>query len=139
MAKILACCFMLIIMSTTAFASETADKEKSAVSAAKKWLALVDAGKYSESWKRAAEYFRNAVNNDQWVQSLAAVRKPLGGTVSRKLKSAVYKTSLPGAPDGEYVVIQFDTSFRNKQTAVETVTPMRESDGEWKVSGYYIK
>ncbi len=139
MARILACCFMVIIMSTTAFASQTADKEKAAVTAAKKWLALVDGGKYSESWDQAAVYFRGAVSNEQWVQSLTAIRNPLGGTVSRKLKSAVYKTSLPGAPDGEYVVIQFDTSFRNKKRAVETVTPMRESDGAWRVSGYYIK
>ena len=47
--------------------------------------------------------------------------------------------SLPGAPDGEYVVLQFDTSFANKKEAVETVTPMLDKDGKWKVSGYYIK
>jgi hypothetical protein len=47
--------------------------------------------------------------------------------------------SLPGAPDGEYVVIQFATSFENKKSAIETVTPMLDSDGEWRVSGYFIK
>jgi hypothetical protein len=25
------------------------------------------------------------------------------------------------------------------RTIVETVTPMRESDGRWRVSGYYIR
>jgi ribosomal protein S17E len=40
---------------------------------------------------------------------------------------------------GEYVVIQFETSFENKKTAVETVTPMMDKDGIWRVSGYYIK
>ena len=30
--------------------------------------------------------------------------------------------ALPGAPDGEYVVIQFETAFQNKARAVETVT-----------------
>jgi hypothetical protein len=38
------------------------------------------------------------------------------------LKSAEYKTSLPGAPDGEYVVLIFNTVFENKKAAVETVT-----------------
>ena len=55
------------------------------------------------------------------------------------MKTATYKTSLPGAPDGEYVVIQFDTSFENKKAAIETVTPMMDQDGTWRVSGYYIK
>ena len=59
--------------------------------------------------------------------------------VSRKIKSQQYATSLPGAPDGEYVVIQYATTFENKADAVETVTPMLDKDGQWKVSGYYIK
>jgi hypothetical protein len=44
-----------------------------------------------------------------------------------------------GIPDGQYVVIQFITSFTNKKPAIETVTPMLDSDGIWRVSGYYIK
>ncbi len=128
-----------LIVSGPAFATEDSEKEKAAVSAATKWLGIVDDGNYSESWKEAAAYFKNAVEQEQWEQSLQAVRKPLGKLVSRKVKSQSHKTSLPGAPDGEYVVIQFETSFENKKSAVETVTPMLEKDGKWRVSGYYIK
>ena len=71
--------------------------------------------------------------------TVGSVRKPLGELVSRKLKSATFAKSLPGAPDGEYVVLQFDASFENKKEAIETVTPVREKDGKWKVSGYFIK
>jgi hypothetical protein len=46
---------------------------------------------------------------------------------------------LPGAPDGDYAVIQFSTEFAHKRTARETVTPMRDADGEWRVSGYFIR
>jgi len=115
------------------------DKEKAAVAAAEKWLALVDAGQYGESWTQAAEYFKNAVKTEQWEQSLQAVRTPLGKLVSRTVKSSHYKTSLPGAPDGEYVVIQFSTSFEHKNSAIETVTPMMDKDGQWRVSGYVIR
>jgi len=118
---------------------DNAGKEKAAVAVAEKWLVLVDEGKYAESWKEAAEYFKAAVKQGQWKQSLQVVRKPLGKLVSRKVNSANYKTSLPGAPDGEYVVIQFETSFKNKKTGIETVTPMMDKDGKWRVSGYYIK
>ena len=59
--------------------------------------------------------------------------------LSRNLKSAAFTKTLPGAPDGEYVVIQYDSSFEHKQSAAETITPMLDKDGEWKVSGYYIK
>jgi len=119
--------------------AEQSENEKVAVAGAEKWLGIVDEGKYGESWKEAAEYFRNAVKQDQWEQAVQAVRKPLGKLVSRKVKSTSYKTSLPGAPDGQYVVIEFETSFENKKSAIETVTPMMDNDGKWRVSGYYIK
>ncbi|MEI8340580.1 MAG: DUF4019 domain-containing protein [Verrucomicrobiota bacterium] len=121
------------------FAAGKPEEEKEAQKSAEQWLALVDAGKYAESWQTAAEYFKTAVPQDHWEQSLNAVRKPLGNLVSRKLKNAKYATSLPGAPDGQYVVLQFDTSFTNKMSAIETVTPMMDKDGKWRVSGYFIK
>lgn len=115
------------------------EKEKAAVAAAEKWLSMVDSGNYEQSWREAAGYFKNAVTEEKWVQSLNAVRNPLGKRISREVKSKIYQTSLPGAPDGEYVVIQFKTSFGNKKSAIETVTPMFEKDGSWRVSGYYIQ
>jgi hypothetical protein len=129
---------VLIVAGVTGMAAEP-EKEKAAVTAAEKWVALVDGGKYAESWKEAAEYFRNAVKQEQWEQAVQAVRQPLGTLVSRKVKSTTYKTALPGAPDGEYVVIEFETVFEHKKTAVETVTPMIDKDGKWRVSGYFIK
>ena len=62
--------------------------------------------------------FRNAVTPEQWDQAMQAVRKPLGKLISRKVQTATYRTELPGAPAGEYVIIQFKTSFENKKTLV---------------------
>jgi len=115
------------------------EKENESIEAAEKWLALVDEGKYGESWETAAAYFKSLITKEKWEQMLTGVRKPLGKLVSRELKSKTYKKSLPGAPDGDYVIIQFTTSFENKKSAIETVTPMLDKDGKWRVSGYYIK
>ena len=120
-------------------ASASANDESAAVSSAERWLQLADGGRYAESWDEAAKLFRGAITKDQWRKSLDAVRKPLGKVVSRKLVSKTYTESLPGAPDGKYVVIQYETSFENKKSAMETVTPMLDEDGRWRVSGYYIK
>jgi hypothetical protein len=73
------------------------------------------------------------------MNSVHSVRGPLGTLISRKVESARCASSLPGAPDGEYVVIQNESQFANKASAIETVTPRLEKDGSWKVSGYYIK
>jgi len=119
--------------------SSQADSEELAVAAGDRWLELVDSRDYSGSWQEAAEIFKSAVTREGWVQTVENVRKPLGAVISREVRSKSYSTTLPGAPDGEYVVIQYSTEFENKRTAVETVTPLRESDGTWRVSGYYVK
>ena len=103
------------------------------------WLALVDQDRYAESWDEAAQLFKAAITKEKWRETLAAVRTPLGKVLSRKVMSRQYTESLPGAPDGKYVVIQYQTSFERKKSAVETVTPMVDPDGTWRVSGYYIR
>jgi Protein of unknown function (DUF4019) len=115
------------------------DKTKAAELASEAWLKFVDSGDYSQSWIQASSSFKAAVTEKEWEQKVTAARQPLGALISRKLRSAQYTTTLPGAPDGEYVVIRYDTSFANKKSAIETVTPILDKDGQWRVSGYYIK
>jgi hypothetical protein len=113
--------------------------EEAARVSAEGWLALVDQGKYADSWDQAAKLFRGAVTKEQWQTAAAAARGPLGKMISRKLKSSQYTQALPGAPDGRYVVIQYDSVFEKKAQAVETITPMADPDGAWRVSGYFIR
>lgn len=130
---------ILIVAFAGCSSESNPDAEKSGIDTAQAWLKLVDSEKYSESWREAAEYFKSAVSEEKWGMTIRAVRKPLGKVVSRKFKSRKHTTSLPGAPNGEYVIIQYNTTFENKKAAVETITPMLDKDGKWRVSGYYIK
>jgi len=109
------------------------------LAAAADWLGQVDSGNYAGSWTSAAAYFRAAVPQDQWATSLTAFRAPMGARVERKVKTAHFQATMPAAPDGHYVVIQYDTAFANKKSAVETATVMLETGGVWRVSGYFIR
>ncbi len=110
-----------------------------AVVAGEKWLALNDKGYYADSWNEASAVFQNGVTKAAWENSMNAFRKPLGSLMSRKLKSALATTELPGAADGQYVILQFDSSFTGKKSAIETVTFELADDGTWKSAGYFIK
>ena len=130
---------MILLLSTVSAIGDSPEKEAAAAIAAEKWLGIMDGEKYAESWKEASDLFRNLIKQEQWEQSARAARKTLGRVLSRQIATKTYATSLPGAPDEEYVIIQFESSFENKKLAVETVTPMLEKDGKWRVSGYYIE
>ena len=130
--------FAWVLGLTAAGAANQAAVEQ-ATKAAESWLKLLDNGDYRACYQQSSEIVKDHLSEDAFVQQFSATRKILGAVVSRKLKVAQYATSLPGAPDGQYVVMQYDTSFANKKSATETVAPMLDKDGQWRVSGYYIK
>jgi hypothetical protein len=107
--------------------------------AAESWLKLVDDARYDASWTNAASVFRGAVTSEAWSKAVGGARGQVGKLVSRKLATATYTTKVPGGPEGKYVLLQFDSSFENKASALETVTPMQDTDGTWRVAGYFIK
>lgn len=102
------------------------------------WLALVDDGQFDKSWDNAAKAVQKTVSKDQWIKVLTDNRPKLGKLVSRNLKATRAATILPGAPKGEYVVVEYDTAFEHKK-GVETITSMLDESGQWKVSGYFFK
>ena len=112
---------------------------KAARVAADTWLSLVDAGNYAQSWETAATFFKSAVPSEKWQAAAKTARTPFGAFKSRILKSATMATALPGAPDGEYVVFDFDAAYEKKAAAAERVTVVREKDGSWRVVGYFVK
>jgi len=134
--------FFVLAAAMFAGAAPAADNDAAvakAQSSANAWLALADAGKYGATWDEAAAVFKASITKVDWEKALKGVRAQLGALKSRKVKSATFTKTLPGAPDGEYVVVLFDAEFENKASAVETVTPTREKDGSWRVAGYFIR
>lgn len=108
-------------------------------SAAMTWLNKTDAGDHAGAWSSTAAGFKNAVTLTQWQQAVQGVRAPLGPVRARKDQATTLTRTLPGAPDGRYAVIQFETVFANKAQAVETVTTVQETDGIWRVTGYFVR
>ena len=115
------------------------DSQDAAQGAALAWLALIDDEKYVESWDEAASVFKSRISRDQWVDAIRSMQAPIGKVRSRSFSGADFHTTLPGAPDGKYVVIRYRASFEHKDDAVEIVTPMLDQNDIWRVSGYFIR
>jgi hypothetical protein len=105
---------------------------------ARDWLLLLDRGDAQTAWQQAASRLQDAFTFENWARVLSATRDLLGPPVDRRLIDAKSGTELPGIPKGEYVVLKFQTTFA-KRSATETVTPVRDADGAWRVAGYYVR
>lgn len=120
-------------------ARQAAPQVAPATEAATRWLAVMDAGKTADAWDQGAAAMQGAITRETWGQVGTQARAPLGAVKARKQTSATFTKTLPGAPEGEYVVIQYATDFANKAGMTETVVPMRQADGSWKVATYLIR
>ncbi|MEI8605844.1 DUF4019 domain-containing protein [Pseudoalteromonas sp. B160] len=82
--------------------------------------------------------FQKNVPQALWVSKLEQVRTPLGAVTSREGISRQVLTSIPQLPDGDYVILEFQTDFENKAQSIETVT-LKKSAEQWQVIGYFIQ
>jgi hypothetical protein len=131
---------VLVLLLGGAGVGQTQEESKAkARDSAKEWLTLLDGQEWERTWEQAGELLKAAVSQDEWAKKMSVTLGPLGKVDSRAVRSTEYSTTMPGAPDGEYVVVKMDTSFENKQTATETVVLKKEPDGAWRVSGYFIR
>ncbi|MBC5784191.1 DUF4019 domain-containing protein [Ramlibacter sp. USB13] len=112
--------------------------EKAGQNAAHGWLLLLDRKDWGTAWDASSGVFRQNVPLGTWMDNVPRVREPYGALVERTPGIAVYKKTLPGRPEGDYVTVVFVTKFANREVE-ETVTTVRESDGRWRVTGYSPK
>ena len=124
--------------SPAAAVAATPSPEALARATANLWLRLIDGAEYGESWDEAATAFKAAITRDGWQSAVTAAIGPLGTHKSRTLGSSQYTESLPGAPPGKYVVLQYNGVFA-EGAAVETVVLVLDTDRKWRVSGYFVQ
>jgi Protein of unknown function (DUF4019) len=118
---------------------DTAAAVAAAQSAGLSWLSLVDHGDIDASWDSASTTLRAAVSRTGWATALHRARDPLEPFGSRALTLARFTTELPGAPAGRYVILQYQTEVSQDRQVIETVVPAVDSDGHWRVSGYFVR
>lgn len=117
----------------------TLGDDKRTIDAAHKWLALLDTGKAGAAWDVSSPYLKSVVTRQKWVAGITSARKPFGKIVSRKAEKFARTHALPGAPDGDYSIIEFESVFAKGKRATEQLIWVLEAGDVWRVSGYYIR
>jgi len=106
---------------------------------ARDWLALVDAGRYEDSWKAAGAKLRLSATAERWAEVVARGRAPFGQLVKRTVLQTRFTRTFPGVPEGDYAVVIYRVAYAQRDDGEETVTLEREADGAWRVIGYVVR
>jgi hypothetical protein len=107
-------------------------------SAARIWLAIADRHDAAGSYAAAGAKFRKAMTADRWTAALKTARDPLGAVERRTVVGTRFEKAAKGFPPGDYVIIQFRSTFAKRTIVLETVTLERDASGTWRVIGYLL-
>lgn len=127
--------FLCLFLLSGAVAAEPAP----ALEEAQSFLELVDAGSYQQAWWGSSDLLQLTSKLDSWVSALRVQREMFGGLVERSPKTVSARTSQPGLPDGEYMLILFDSRFERKQKALELLVLARAPYEGWKLVSYRLR
>jgi len=128
----------LLMAVTVTFAASAGPVEDKAQADGKEWLALLDSKHYADSWSQASALFRQKVDQATWSTQVKSVRDECGDLVSRKVSKVDPRKSLPGVPDGDYILLTYQSDFTKEQQLTETLVLTREND-HWRAAGYFIQ
>lgn len=130
--------FFAIVLASSFSSAVLAQPPATPDAAAMQWLSFVDGGDYVQSWEHAGDLFKAQITAHDLQSKIAPVREPLGAIFQRTLLAVRLSNIMPGLPNAQYAVVQFNSRFANKAAAVETVA-MEKEDNRWEAIGYFIK
>ena len=138
-------CVFCVTVSTVHAEDVLSDAQQGkAIQAAEDWLEILDDNKIDASWSEMSLYFKEKISLSQWGTLVRPLRHRVGDVVTRNLLGTSYRTEIPDAPKGDYLIMQYKSVFKNprtekKMTVTEIITSMKDVDETWRVGGYYIK
>ena len=105
----------------------TLGDDKEAIEAGKKWLELLDADKAGVAWDSASKQLQSVVKREAFI---AEVRTAIKFARAHEL---------PGAPAGDYAIIEFEAKYPNGKHLSEQVIWTIEAGDVWRVAGYFYR
>lgn len=109
-----------LLPATYSSALETCDSQ-ACTAQAQNYLEQLDALAFDQVWQAFTPLYQTLHDPYAWQKRQRVLREAYGPLIKRTLFKATCRDDLYHAPDGMYCLVQFRTSFFNKQDAVETV------------------
>ena len=106
---------------------EDAGRE-AASSAVLRWLARLDRGDYTGSWRSGSGYLRGQISESEFAQRLAQAHTDWLAPPHRELARSQRATELPAAPVGDYWVFEFIGAKCAGAPVTERVTAVFEGE-----------
>lgn len=112
--------------------------KKEALQLADEYVKDLDKGQYAKSWEKGGPIFQNTVSRSDWVKAIYLTRQPLGKMNSRILQYERLIKDPYNLLKGNFIALEYHTSFQRESQARELLVLRRDSEGKWYVVSYEV-
>ncbi len=126
---------LLLLFGSFSFASNFPSQ---AIVAAEQFVELIDDNDFAVAYEGASELMHLSHSEADWVARVKLSALLVGAVQKRKLISVLARESYPRFPDGEYLLVYFESQRERKQKATEVVL-VHAVAGKWQVCTYRLK
>jgi len=110
--------------------------DRDSIDAGMKWLALIDGGNAGAAWDLSSKQLKSSVTRDAFIKGMRDARKSLGKLETRTAERFARSHQLPGAPEGDYAIIDYTARFAQGKKLQERLVWSIEEGDIWRVAGY---
>ena len=106
--------------------------------AAGSWLALLDAGRFDDAWREAADLLRRSTSQAEWQDATRRLREEMGTVAAREAVTRDYHQDLNGIP-GIFFTLRFRTRLADGREVVEVLTLTPDAGQQYRAAAYGLK
>ncbi|MDA3902500.1 MAG: DUF4019 domain-containing protein [Desulfuromusa sp.] len=132
---IIAILILLIGISTTVSAKLLSS---AALLTAESFVAAIDNGDFLKAYSSASPDLQLLKPEKQWIDEQSLTFQLLGKPLHRRLMTVDARDIYPGLPDGNYLLVSYQTTTEHKAKAIEVLL-LKEKGEEWMVCKYSIR
>ena len=105
---------------------------------AEAFVTLIDQGRLEAAYAGASPLLHLTRDQQEWITDVTRLRQILGPVQQRTLKAVRAVSTFPQLPDGDYLVVQYESRMERKQQAAEIILLKKQESG-WIVCAYSVR
>ncbi len=109
-----------------------------ALTKAERFVGILDSRNYDRAYLQTSDLLKLRTPQTEWIRQQEIAFQLLGDVRERQLSTVKARAVYPGLPDGNYLIVCFETRTAHKVKAIEVVL-LKEEETDWQVCNYSIR
>ena len=105
---------------------------------AKDWLAGIDAGNTTQTYRALSAAASDKVDQTKWQAALAQSRAEFGTPAGREFRKITLFKAERSAAEPDTYLVEYDSVSAERGALHEIVRMVKDADGSWRAAGYTV-